>query len=146
MAPGRTLGTGQARWHSYLASALAPAPRRAGGRAPALGDNRDGRAHAIRRREPQRRLTRPGAEPYVEEIRIPGDPVPYPAGRHERGQGRGRRAGPGAFLVLRCAGRDGNKLFGEVHPWVNYETMLAACLVGLLVEEGDDQNKMEEMD
>lgn len=53
----------------------------------------------------------------------------------------------GAGELLRCAGKDGNKLFGEVHPWVNYETMLAACLVGILVEEGDTgASQMDEMD
>ncbi|KAK0611064.1 cytochrome b5-like heme/steroid binding domain-containing protein, partial [Immersiella caudata] len=35
--------------------------------------------------------------------------------------------------LLRCAARDGTKLFGEIHPWVNYEQMLAACLVGIFV-------------
>lgn len=39
--------------------------------------------------------------------------------------------------LLRGAGKDATKLFGEVHPWVNYETMLAACLVGVLVDEGE---------
>lgn len=48
--------------------------------------------------------------------------------------------------LLRGAGRDGTRLFAEVHPWVNYETMLQACLVGLLVEEGQGNNEMEEMD
>ncbi|KAH6675374.1 hypothetical protein F5X68DRAFT_40572 [Plectosphaerella plurivora] len=51
--------------------------------------------------------------------------------------------------LLRCAGRDGTKLFGEVHPWVNYETMLTACLVGLLVPEDEGAvkgSKMDEMD
>lgn len=33
------------------------------------------------------------------------------------------------------AGRDGTRLFGEVHPWVNWEGMLEACLVGIAVEE-----------
>ncbi|KAL2263822.1 hypothetical protein VTK26DRAFT_4989 [Humicola hyalothermophila] len=37
--------------------------------------------------------------------------------------------------LLRGAGRDGTKLFGEIHPWVNYEGMLAACLVGIYVPE-----------
>ncbi|KAI1091787.1 hypothetical protein F5B19DRAFT_248750 [Rostrohypoxylon terebratum] len=37
--------------------------------------------------------------------------------------------------LLRVAGRDGSKLFGEIHPWVNYETMLSSCMIGLLVEE-----------
>lgn len=39
--------------------------------------------------------------------------------------------------LLRGAGRDGTKLFGEVHPWVNYETMLTSCLLGIMVDEGD---------
>ncbi|OAA47865.1 Cytochrome b5 [Metarhizium rileyi] len=41
--------------------------------------------------------------------------------------------------LLRGAARDGTKLFGEIHPWVNYENMLAACLVGLLVEEPEKE-------
>ncbi|KAI0550526.1 hypothetical protein F4679DRAFT_205002 [Xylaria curta] len=50
--------------------------------------------------------------------------------------------------LLRAAGRDGTKLFGEIHPWVNFETMLSSCLVGLLVEEGEERSagEMETMD
>lgn len=49
--------------------------------------------------------------------------------------------------LLRGAGKDGTRLFGEIHPWVNYETMLAACLVGVLVEEDDSGvSQMDEMD
>ncbi|KAI5859685.1 hypothetical protein GGS23DRAFT_310475 [Durotheca rogersii] len=50
--------------------------------------------------------------------------------------------------LLRAAGRDGSKLFGEIHPWVNYETMLASCLVGLLVEEHEAKStgEMDAMD
>ncbi|RGP66893.1 hypothetical protein FSPOR_6275 [Fusarium sporotrichioides] len=49
--------------------------------------------------------------------------------------------------LMRGAGRDATKLYGEVHPWVNYETMLSACLVGLLVEESEGtENKMDQMD
>ncbi|KAF9876898.1 heme steroid binding protein [Colletotrichum karsti] len=50
--------------------------------------------------------------------------------------------------LLRGAGRDGTKLFGEIHPWVNYETMLSACLVGLLVDEEEvvKPSAMDEMD
>ncbi|EGR47162.1 Hypothetical protein TRIREDRAFT_122657 [Trichoderma reesei QM6a] len=49
--------------------------------------------------------------------------------------------------LMRGAGRDGTKLFGEIHPWVNYETMLAACLVGLLVEEPEGkESEMDRMD
>ncbi|KAI1407590.1 hypothetical protein F5Y13DRAFT_183266 [Hypoxylon sp. FL1857] len=50
--------------------------------------------------------------------------------------------------LLRAAGRDGSKLFGEIHPWVNYETMLSSCLIGLLVEEHEAKSggEMEAMD
>lgn len=50
--------------------------------------------------------------------------------------------------LMRGAARDGTKLFGEIHPWVNYETMLQACLVGLLVEEpeGQGESEMDQMD
>ncbi|KAI0126705.1 hypothetical protein BJ170DRAFT_415616 [Xylariales sp. AK1849] len=50
--------------------------------------------------------------------------------------------------LLRVAGRDGTKLFGEIHPWVNYEGMLASSLIGMLVEEGEQGGNgvMDEMD
>jgi cytochrome b involved in lipid metabolism len=50
--------------------------------------------------------------------------------------------------LLRAAGRDGTKLFGEIHPWVNYETMLSSCLIGLLVDESEAQSPsdMDAMD
>ncbi|PHH74862.1 hypothetical protein CDD82_4739 [Ophiocordyceps australis] len=51
--------------------------------------------------------------------------------------------------LMRGAGRDGTKLFGDIHPWVNYESMLSACMVGLFVDEplnGDAINEMDEMD
>ncbi|KAL2114933.1 hypothetical protein VTJ04DRAFT_10596 [Mycothermus thermophilus] len=50
--------------------------------------------------------------------------------------------------LLRAAGRDGTRLFGEVHPWVNYEGMLAACLVGVFVneEEVKEEGEMEKQD
>ena len=38
---------------------------------------------------------------------------------------------------MKAAGRDGTKLFLEVHPWVNWENMLGSCLVGALVPESD---------
>ncbi|KAI0160537.1 hypothetical protein GGR57DRAFT_386012 [Xylariaceae sp. FL1272] len=47
--------------------------------------------------------------------------------------------------LLRAAGRDGTKLFAEIHSWVNYETMLSSCLIGLLVEEGESSG-MDDMD
>jgi cytochrome b involved in lipid metabolism len=37
--------------------------------------------------------------------------------------------------LRRCAGKDGTKLFMEVHPWVNWETMLGECMVGIMVSE-----------
>ncbi|KAG0245860.1 hypothetical protein B0O80DRAFT_495853 [Mortierella sp. GBAus27b] len=37
--------------------------------------------------------------------------------------------------ILRCAGRDGTRLFNLTHKWVNYEYMLKECLVGFLVSE-----------
>jgi cytochrome b involved in lipid metabolism len=49
--------------------------------------------------------------------------------------------------LMKAAGRDGTRLFGEVHPWVNYEGMLENCLVGIAVEEGDvEEGNLEEMD
>ncbi|KAI0466180.1 hypothetical protein F4859DRAFT_334586 [Xylaria cf. heliscus] len=50
--------------------------------------------------------------------------------------------------LLRAAGRDGTKLFGEIHPWVNYETMLSSCLIGLLVDESEasSSGEMDAMD
>ncbi|PHH52812.1 Cytochrome b5 reductase 4 [Ceratocystis fimbriata CBS 114723] len=53
--------------------------------------------------------------------------------------------------LMRGAARDATQLFGEIHPWVNYENMLQACLVGILVEEGptagvDASSGMDEMD
>ncbi|KAJ4393887.1 hypothetical protein N0V93_003103 [Gnomoniopsis smithogilvyi] len=49
--------------------------------------------------------------------------------------------------LLRGAGKDGTRLFAEVHPWVNYETMLQSCLIGLLVDESEaGPGAMEEMD
>jgi cytochrome b involved in lipid metabolism len=51
----------------------------------------------------------------------------------------------GEAELLRGAGRDGTRLFGEVHPWVNYEGMLAACLVGIYVAEEEGGEDMEAM-
>jgi hypothetical protein len=36
---------------------------------------------------------------------------------------------------MKAAGRDGTKLFMEIHPWVNWDTMLGACLIGMAVDE-----------
>ncbi|KAK5276357.1 hypothetical protein LTR16_011355, partial [Cryomyces antarcticus] len=53
--------------------------------------------------------------------------------------------------LLRAAGKHGDALFNEVHPWVNWENMLGSCLVGVLVaeEEGEGEGRgsaLEEMD
>ncbi|RKF56245.1 putative heme steroid binding protein [Erysiphe neolycopersici] len=50
--------------------------------------------------------------------------------------------------LLRSAGRDGTKLFTEVHPWVNWEGMLSGCFVGIAVEEHEiyTENSMHEVD
>jgi cytochrome b involved in lipid metabolism len=50
--------------------------------------------------------------------------------------------------LMKAAGRDGTRLFGEVHPWVNWEGMLEGCLVGVAVEEGEVKaaGRLEEID
>ncbi|KAF8853220.1 hypothetical protein BDZ45DRAFT_677832 [Acephala macrosclerotiorum] len=50
--------------------------------------------------------------------------------------------------LLRVAGKDGSKLFGEVHPWVNWEGMLEGCLIGVAVAEEDIKKpaELDEMD
>ncbi|KAI9780139.1 MAG: hypothetical protein M1839_006976 [Geoglossum umbratile] len=37
--------------------------------------------------------------------------------------------------LMKAAGRDGTKLFMEIHPWVNWDTMLGGCLIGMAVDE-----------
>lgn len=39
--------------------------------------------------------------------------------------------------LMRGAGRDAEKFFMEVHPWVNWDALLGECLVGILVSEAD---------
>ena len=56
---------------------------------------------------------------------------------------------PGGELeLMKAAGRDGTRLFGEVHPWINWEGMLEGCLVGLAVEEVEmpRSGSLEDMD
>ncbi|KAK8195316.1 heme/steroid binding protein-like protein [Phyllosticta capitalensis] len=55
--------------------------------------------------------------------------LPY----HPGGEGELRRA----------AGKDGEKLFNEVHPWVNWDNMLSECVVGILVPEPYAEEKTE---
>ncbi|KAG0319769.1 hypothetical protein BGZ97_001504 [Linnemannia gamsii] len=44
--------------------------------------------------------------------------------------------------IMRCAGRDGTRLFNLTHKWVNYEYMLKECQVGFLVSDGSSSNKL----
>jgi cytochrome b involved in lipid metabolism len=55
---------------------------------------------------------------------------------------------PGGEKELRKAvGRDGEKLFMDVHPWVNWDNMLGTCLVGILVGENDPkQSRLDDLD
>jgi cytochrome b involved in lipid metabolism len=50
--------------------------------------------------------------------------------------------------LMKAAGRDGTKLFGEIHPWVNWEGMLESCLIGVAVgeEESKSRSSLEDMD
>ncbi|KFY21357.1 hypothetical protein V493_07471, partial [Pseudogymnoascus sp. VKM F-4281 (FW-2241)] len=54
----------------------------------------------------------------------------------------------GEAELMKCAGRDGTKLFAEIHPWVNWEGMLGACLVGIAVGESEVKqvSALESMD
>lgn len=47
--------------------------------------------------------------------------------------------------LFKGAGRDGTKLFMDIHPWVNWEGMLSACLVGILVSE-EIEGTLEDID
>jgi len=50
--------------------------------------------------------------------------------------------------LRRAAGKDGRKLFMEVHPWVNWDNMLGECLVGIMVteEQAPPTSSLEDMD
>ncbi|KAK4555124.1 hypothetical protein LTR86_007890 [Recurvomyces mirabilis] len=50
----------------------------------------------------------------------------------------------GEAELMKAAGRDGAKLFMDVHPWVNWENMLGSCLVGVLVPE--EESPLEGLD
>lgn len=53
----------------------------------------------------------------------------------------------GEDQLRRAAGKDGEKLFNETHPWVNFENMLAGCEVGIMVPEGaGDESVLEQLD
>jgi cytochrome b involved in lipid metabolism len=52
--------------------------------------------------------------------------------------------------LRRAAGKDGTKLFMEVHPWVNWENMMGECMVGIMVSEeqapANTEGSLEDMD
>ncbi|KAI4181815.1 MAG: hypothetical protein LQ346_006692 [Caloplaca aetnensis] len=60
----------------------------------------------------------------------------------------------GVDELMKGAGRekDGERLFLEIHPWVNWEGLLGECLIGILVSEEeskpaqDEAGGLEEMD
>lgn len=58
----------------------------------------------------------------------------------------------GRDQLMRGAGKDAERLFNEVHPWVSWENMLGECLVGILVNENEagagtnTGGQMDEMD
>ncbi|KAL8696140.1 MAG: hypothetical protein Q9224_002949 [Gallowayella concinna] len=54
----------------------------------------------------------------------------------------------GVEQLMKGAGRekDGERLFLEVHPWVNWEGLLGECLVGILVSEAEAQNDADGLD
>lgn len=41
----------------------------------------------------------------------------------------------GPQQLMRGAGRDATQMFMETHGWVNYESMMDKCMVGILVPE-----------
>ena len=51
--------------------------------------------------------------------------------------------------LMRGAGKAGQNLFEEVHPWVNLEGMLGNCVVGVMVPEsqsGESESELDKMD
>ncbi|GAM89449.1 hypothetical protein ANO11243_074870 [Dothideomycetidae sp. 11243] len=48
--------------------------------------------------------------------------------------------------LMRAAGKDGEKLFMEYHPWVNWDNMLSSCLVGIVVSESAAEEDLEDLD
>jgi len=59
----------------------------------------------------------------------------------------------GVGELMRGAGKEkeAERLFLEVHPWINWEGILGECLIGILVSEEEvqaagDKEGLEEMD
>jgi len=43
----------------------------------------------------------------------------------------------GVDEIMKSAGKDGTKLFDFKHAWVNVESMLAKCLVGIFIPQDE---------
>ena len=102
---------------------------------------------------------RPGASAFLRGADAPGDRLMRisPAMVRKRNGRRGANAWatwqgrvynitpyieyhPGGVAeIMKGVGRAGvaERLFAEVHPWVNWDAMLGECMVGILVEEGE---------
>ena len=52
--------------------------------------------------------------------------------------------GPGE--LMRGAGKAGERLFEDIHPWVNLEGMLGSCLVGIMVSEDREEDQLDQQD
>lgn len=51
---------------------------------------------------------------------------------------------PGLEELMRGAGTDATQLFEKVHPWVNYDSLLAKCLIGPLRFDAPDAEEIFE--
>lgn len=47
----------------------------------------------------------------------------------------------GPAQLMRGAGRDATALFTEIHAWVNFESMMEKCMVGILVPEPENDEQ-----
>ncbi|KAF2109604.1 hypothetical protein BDV96DRAFT_502238 [Lophiotrema nucula] len=83
-------------------------------------------------KEKNGRKGRPAWSSYQGKVYNISPYLPY----HPGGEGELRRA----------AGKNGEKLFMEAHPWVNWENMLGECLVGVMVSEEATGPSLEDMD
>ncbi|KIW07245.1 uncharacterized protein PV09_02101 [Verruconis gallopava] len=79
-------------------------------------------------KEKNGRKGRPAWSSYMGKVYNIGPYLPY----HPGGEGELRR----------IAGKDGAKLFNDVHPWVSWENMLEGCLVGIMVSESEGKREL----
>lgn len=49
----------------------------------------------------------------------------------------------GVGELLRGAAKSSDKLFNDIHPWVNWDGMLSECMVGIMVAEGEGNIVLE---